>query len=257
MEPVKKHALVVGGTTGIGLSIIQAFSHENIKVSVIGRNDFFIQRWKEIYKDIAFYKTDLANIDDVYQAYQIIESTIKRIDILVNCAAYLPTLSLVKDYSFEEFSEAIDVNVKAPFLLCRLVLPQMLARNSGVIINLSSTAAVNPAPKWSAYSVSKAALQMLSSTLGRELVGTRVKIYSVNPGATRTDMRRSAFPTEDPLQLPHPLEMVGMYVYLIKEEPPSTGDLINLSEWIEMLPQWRQYGANLKRIIEEDYGIIY
>lgn len=257
METVNKHAVVVGGTAGIGLSITQAFSYENIKVSVIGRSDSFIKRWNEIYKDAAFYRADLSNINDVSEVYRRIDSTTKRIDILVNCAAYLPSLSLVKDYSIEEFTSAMDVNVKAPFFLCRLVLPQMLARNSGVIINLSSAAVFRPAPKWSAYSMSKAALQMLSSTLTRELEGTNIRIYSVNPGATRTKMRRSAFPNEDASRLPHPLQMVGMYVYLVKEEPRYSNEVIDVCAWLEMRPEWREYGANLKRMIENEYGIVY
>lgn len=245
---MKRHALIVGGTNGIGLAIATAFCYENIKVSVVGRDNSNILKLQTKFDDLSFIKYDFLSDSDLNELVELITKLNSPIDILVNCAGYLPPLKLFKDYSYEEFKKTIHINLNVPVFITRFVLSEMLKMQFGVIINISSLAAIKPAPKWMAYNISKAGLDMFSRTLAQELIESNIKIYSVNPGATRTSMRHSAFPNENPLKLPHPIEMVGLYIYLIRELPPSSGDIIDLYDWLKNNQNWAEYGKSFNQL---------
>ena len=253
---MKKHVLVAGGTQGIGFSIVQALCLEDFKVSAVGRNGRLINKFKEIFGEVAFYKVDVRNLSAVRKVLGEILKDRGEIDILVNCLGYLPDRKPIQDYSLEQLQAAFEVNLRAPFIFCQYVLPEMLKKNAGIIINLSSRATVNPAPLWSGYSLSKAALETFSRSLMRETIGTGIRVYIVNPGATRTVMRRQAYPDENPLALPHPLENTGIYCYLIMNAPNLGETVLDLYDWMEKNPKWRQYGRDLKQRLEKGYGFV-
>ncbi len=142
-----------------------------------------------------------------------------RVDVLVNNASALgPTpMPFLTDYPIEYFEQVMQTNVEAPFLLTRTLVGQMLERNAGSIINVSSDAGVIGYPGWGAYGVSKAALDQLTRTWAAELAGTQVRINSVDPGSMDTDMHRAAEPGEDPAQWARPEQVTEVFVFLASD----------------------------------------
>ncbi|MGB8645382.1 MAG: SDR family oxidoreductase [Anaerolineae bacterium] len=143
-----------------------------------------------------------------------------RVDVLINNASALgPTpMPYLTDYPIEDFEQVLRTNVEAPFLLTRALIGQMLARNRGAIINVSSDAGVVGYPGWGAYGVSKAALDHLTRTWAAELAGTQVCINSVDPGSMDTEMHRAAEPGEDPAQWARPEQVTEVFIYLASEK---------------------------------------
>ena len=109
----------------------------------------------------------------------------------------------------------MQVNLVAPFRLTQALIGSMLLRDRGVIINVTSDAAVTGYPGWGAYAVSKAALEGLTRTWAAELVQTGVRIYAVDPGDMDTAMHRAAIPDADPSELARPDNVALAFVRLV------------------------------------------
>src|SRR5207245_10382207 len=104
----------------------------------------------------------------------------------------------------KRFEQVLRTNVVAPLRLIQLVLPGMRARGEGLIVNVSSDAAVQPYPTWGGYGASKAALEHLSRIMAAEVEGSGVRIYIVDPGDMNTEMHRQAEPGVELSDLPIP-----------------------------------------------------
>ncbi len=125
------------------------------------------------------------------------------IDVLVhNASALGPTpLSLLLDTDCEDLERVLEVNVIGPFRLSKAIAGSMALRKSGVIVHVSSDAAVNPYPHWGAYSASKAASDHLARIWAVELAERGVGVFSVDPGDMDTEMHAAAIPDADPQHL--------------------------------------------------------
>jgi NAD(P)-dependent dehydrogenase (short-subunit alcohol dehydrogenase family) len=143
-----------------------------------------------------------------------------RLDLLVNNASLLgpsPQPALI-DYPLSELERVYAVNTFAPLALMAAAVPMLLA-TSGVIVNVSSDAAVEPYPGWGGYGSAKAALDQLTAVLGAEQAELRV--YAFDPGDMRTDMHQQAFPGEDISDRPEPETVVPALLRLLDRRPPS------------------------------------
>src|SRR4051795_250273 len=141
-------------------------------------------------------------------------------DLLVNNASTLGAspLPLLADLDEATFRATLEVNLLAPHALTRLLLPQ-LAANRGVVVNVSSDAAVEPYPGWGGYGSSKAALDHLSRILAEEQ--RELRVYSLDPGDMRTRMQQDAFPGEDVSDRPDPATVVPRLLALVASGLPS------------------------------------
>ena len=147
----------------------------------------------------------------------------KKIHVLVNNAGILGERAPISDYPTDVWEEVIKTNVNGVFYITKFFLPYM--EDGGVIINISSGVGVRPAPFWGAYAVSKWAVEGFTKLLAEELKG-KIHVYSLNPGGTRTGMRRKAYPDEDPLSLPPPEKVASVIVKLALEKFAQTGSHI-------------------------------
>jgi NAD(P)-dependent dehydrogenase (short-subunit alcohol dehydrogenase family) len=127
------------------------------------------------------------------------------------------------EYPLDALAEVFQVNVIAPLHLIQLVVPQMRARGAGLIINVSSDAAVQAYPGWGGYGTSKAALEHLTRVLAAELDGTGIRVYAVDPGDMDTQMHREAEPGVDLSHLPGPEVPAPAFVHLIERETVRAG----------------------------------
>ncbi len=144
-----------------------------------------------------------------------------RLDLLVNNASTLgPTpLRGLRDLNAEELARILAVNVVAPHALTRALLPALEAAN-GIVLDISSDAAVEHYETWGGYGASKAALDHLTATWGTELSGIRA--YALDPGDMRTAMHQAAFPGDDISDRPLPAEIaVPAILALVERRPPS------------------------------------
>ena len=143
------------------------------------------------------------------------------LDLLVNNASDLgpSPLPALSDLSLEALMRIFAVNVLAPLSLVQAALPMLEAR-SGLIVNISSDAAVGGYPGWGGYGASKAALDLLSLTLANELNSREVAVVAVDPGDMRTTMHQSAYPGEDISDRPLPEVTIPFWAWLLGQ-PPS------------------------------------
>jgi short-subunit dehydrogenase len=148
-----------------------------------------------------------------------------RIDLLINNASTIgpspmPTLDA---YPAAALEEVFRINVVAPLELIRLVLPGMRERGTGVVVNVTSDAAVQPYPGWGGYGASKAALEQLSKVLASELEGSGIRVYLVDPGDMNTQLHREAEPGVDLSHLPGPELPALVFLDLVRRETAPFG----------------------------------
>lgn len=149
-----------------------------------------------------------------------IEDNFDRIDGLLHNAAILGTRSPIELYDPEIWNKVMHVNATAPFLLSRAMIPLLRKSDDASVIFTASGVGRRAKPYWGAYAVSKFAIEGLSQMLAEELDDDRhnVRVNSLNPGATRTNMRATAYPAENPDQNPAPEELMPVYLYLMGKD---------------------------------------
>lgn len=155
---------------------------------------------------------DLAAIPDLVAG---IHDRHGSIDVLLNIAGYAEPKSLL-DTTAENLVRTFTVNVFAMLILSREVVRHMQGRPTK-IVNIASTAGITARPGWVAYAASKAAVVSLSQTLSEELAGTGVKIYTISPGRTATELRRKLAPEEDPGTIMQPDAVADVIAMLVGE----------------------------------------
>ena len=146
--------------------------------------------------------------------------TLGRLDLLVNNASDLgpSPLPALACYPIEALRRVYETDVVAPLALVQILAPRLRAA-AGIVMNISSDAAVEPYPGWGGYGSAKAALDQLSAVLAAEEPDLRV--YAMDPGDMRTDMHQAAFPGEDITDRPEPATVVPALLRLLDARPPS------------------------------------
>ncbi|MGG0670157.1 3-ketoacyl-ACP reductase [Lederbergia citrisecunda] len=186
-----KVALITGAGRGIGRATALAFAKEGIHVGLAGRTLENLQRVAEELKQfdvkVAYAAADVADLDSITSAVESIRGELGPIDILVNNAG-ISKFGSFMDLTPEEWTNIIDVNVKGVYYTTRAVLPEMIKRNTGDIINISSTAGQKGAPITSAYSASKAAVIGMSESLMLEVRKKNIRVTTLTPSTVATDM---------------------------------------------------------------------
>jgi NAD(P)-dependent dehydrogenase (short-subunit alcohol dehydrogenase family) len=216
-----KVALITGASRGLGRSIAMAFAREGAALAICARGQ---EALEQVTAEVAALgapllaiSADVRSARDLDQLVALTLDRYQRVDILVNNASELgPTpLPYLADYPPAAFDDVLQVNLVAPFRLTQALIGSMLLRDHGVIINVTSDAAVTGYPGWGAYAVSKAALEGLTRTWAAELAQTGLRIYAVDPGDMDTDMHRAAIPDADPFELARPDEVALAFVRLV------------------------------------------
>ncbi|GLI86404.1 putative oxidoreductase YoxD [Rossellomorea marisflavi] len=192
MQSIKgKIALITGAGRGIGRATAEAFAKEGVHVGLVGRTIENLEKAADELKqydvNVAFAAADVADLDAITKAVESIRGELGPIDILVNNAG-ISKFGGFMELTPEEWTNIIDVNVKGVYYTTRAVLPEMIERNTGDIINISSTAGQKGAPVTSAYSASKAAVIGLSESLMMEVRKKNIRVTTLTPSTVATDM---------------------------------------------------------------------
>ena len=198
-------AWVTGAGRGIGRAVALALAEQGVAVALVSRTqDEVEQVAQEIRsrggKAIASL-LDVSNWDMVNWTAQQIEAALGPIDLLINNAGVLEPLGKLWETDPEQAGRLIDINLSGAYYCMRAVLPGMLKHGRGVIVNVSSGAAISVDQGWSVYAASKAGLDQLSRTAAIDLKDTAIRVYSLHPGLVDTQMQatlRAATPERLP-----------------------------------------------------------
>ncbi len=183
-------ALITGGGRGIGRNIALELSTSGAEIVVAARSAEEIEETAELVNGLAL-QCDVSDRGAVEQLIERVESEHGRIDLLVSNAG----IGVDEDAAWEvepaDWWRVFEVNVLGVYLCCRAVIPGMLARRGGRIVNVASGAAYLPGSTGTAYSASKAAVHRFSETLARQLEPRGIPVFSISPGLVRTQMTES------------------------------------------------------------------
>lgn len=187
-----KVAIVVGGTSGIGEATAKAFAKEGSKVVVAGRDKEdgtrIVNEIKEDDGEAIFVYLDTTDKNEIKEAVKETIETFKTIDILYNGAGIHDSYKTVLDIDEEDYDQLMDVNVKGPFLTTREVLPILLEKGKGTIINVGSQATFVAGPGGSAYVTSKHAIEGFTKQLSYDFGQKGIKANLIAPGFVETPM---------------------------------------------------------------------
>jgi NAD(P)-dependent dehydrogenase (short-subunit alcohol dehydrogenase family) len=232
-----KVALVTGGSRGIGRAIAEAYVQNGASVFICGRNakdvEAALGEMQQAGESVDGVAGDVGSAEDVER---IVGKAVQRfgaIDVLVNNASILGPRVPIANYPLDAWDEVVRINLTGQFLIIRAVLPLMLGRRKGSIINVTSGVGRRGKARWGAYAVSKAGLECLTQVLADEVSAAGLRVNSVNPAATRTRMRAEAYLAEDPGVLPEPDEITSVFVYLASDASTGvTGQALEARDWL-------------------------
>ncbi|CUU03370.1 NAD(P)-dependent dehydrogenase, short-chain alcohol dehydrogenase family [Candidatus Thermokryptus mobilis] len=216
-----KVAVITGASRGLGKALAVAFASEGALISICSKsnNIFYIaDQIKSSCSRCHVGKVDVSDYNAIKEFIEEVYNRFGRIDILVNNAAILGIRTSIVDYPIEEWKRVIDVNLNGVFYVTREALRYMIPQRSGSIIMVSSSVGRTGRAKWGAYSVSKFGVEGLMQILADELKEFGIRVNSVNPGPIATEMRRQAYPDEDPTKLKRPEDIVDVFIYLASDE---------------------------------------
>ncbi|MDO9455895.1 SDR family NAD(P)-dependent oxidoreductase [Nocardioides sp.] len=211
-------ALVTGGSAGLGRALVHTLDQQGWTVVTDGRDPARLAGAVAGLGAVVPVPGDVADPDH-QEALAREVAWLGRLDLLVHNASTLGPLPLrpLRELTADDLLTTWRTNAAAPVALTRLVLPQLRVA-AGVVLSLSSDAAVEHHETWGAYAAGKAALDHLTLTLGVE---EGLMAYAVDPGDMRTTMHQDAFPGEDVSDRPTPESVVPSLLALLAARPPS------------------------------------
>ncbi|MGB5622073.1 MAG: YciK family oxidoreductase [Gammaproteobacteria bacterium] len=215
--------LVTGASAGIGAALARRAASLGAKIVLLGRS---VPRLEAVYDEIdnaggprpGIFVIDLlsAAAPQYEQLFDAVADAYGRLDGLVHCAGILGDRSPIEHYDVGVWQQVMQLNVTAPFILTRTMFPLLRRSGDASVIFTSSGVGRQGRAFWGAYAVSKFATEGMMEVLAAELSEDGpIRCNAVNPGPTRTAMRRAAYPGEDPDQLKTPEEVLGPYLYLL------------------------------------------
>lgn len=194
MESLKgKKALITGGGKGIGRALALALAQEGVDIALLGRNagplEAVAKEVSSLGVKVAFATADVSDITAVNAAIAVVTKELGEPDILLNNAG-IAAFGGFMDLEPAQWEEIIRVNLLGVYYVTRAVLPGMIARKTGDIINISSTAGQRGAPLTSAYSASKFGLLGLTESLMLEVRKHNIRVSALTPSTIATDMAK-------------------------------------------------------------------
>ena len=186
---MKQTAFITGATSGIGKATATIFAKNNIRLILCGRR---IEKLKELEKELGTYTDvttlsfDVSKREDVKNAVNSLPENFKKIDILINNAGNAHGLSSIQEGNIDDWDAMIDGNVKGVLYVTKAVVPQMVERNNGFIVNIGSIAAKEVYANGNVYCASKHAVNALNKSMRIDLNKHNIRVAAIHPGAVET-----------------------------------------------------------------------
>lgn len=212
-----KHVLITGGTSGLGKALAIQLTHLGAKVAVIARTESNLKTLTQQHPAIIGIQGDVSVKDQIHPLAAEMHTRLGDVDILLHVASTLgPTpLRLLVDTECEDLEQVLQTNLIGPFRLTKALLPAMLLKGRGIVVNISSDAAVSAYPRWGSYSISKAALDHQTRIFDEELKDQGVRFLAIDPGDMNTPMHFAAIPNADPQSLRDPADSAQRIISLL------------------------------------------
>lgn len=199
-----KVAIITGGTSGIGKAIAIEFAKEGALVVFIGRRKEKGLSVEKQIKDFGgmgtFFQGDVTHNDYIKNLVHFTLDNFGKIDILVNNAGSSTVKSLHEYDMKNDYDYIMNLNIKSYVETCREVLPHMIKKHYGNIINIASIGAITAMPKQTSYAISKAGVVQLSRTIAYEYANCGIRANTISPGLTQTELVKTGSPVEKILQ---------------------------------------------------------
>lgn len=228
--------LVTGAGTGIGRVAAKTYAAQGATVILLGRT---ISKLEAVYDEIlaqgspepAIYPLNLegASWPDYQSMADRLYEEFGRLDGILHNAAVLGRISPVQSYNPELWQQVMQINFNGPVMMQQALIALLEQSEDASVIFTSSSVGRQGKAFWGAYAASKFAVEGFSQVLAQELENTSaIRVNTLNPGATRTQMRCDAYPAENPATVRAPEEIMGTYLYLMGPDSKGvTGQMFN------------------------------
>lgn len=195
-----KTVLITGATSGIGKATAQLFADHGMRLVLCGRREQRLKELKEALSDKTQVYTlnfDVRDQKKVFEAIESLPQDFSDIDILINNAGNAHGLDPIEEGSLEDWDAMLDINVKGLLYVSKAVIPIMVERKSGHIVNIGSTAGKEVYPKGNVYCASKHAVDAITKGIRIDLNQYGIRVGAVNPGAVETEFSNVRFKGDD------------------------------------------------------------
>ncbi len=237
---MEKVVLITGASRGIGREIAKELSENGYKIIAnYNKSEEQAINLQKENENIEIYKADVSKRKEVKKMIQFVIEKYKKIDVLINNAG-ISIEKLFTDITDEEWKEIIDVNLYSAFCVTQEVLPNMINRKKGCIINISSIWGIVGASCESIYSMTKAGIDAMTKSLAKELGPSNIRVNSIAPGIIDTEMNKKISEEEiNKIKEEIPLEKIGKTMDIARcvkwlvEDEYTTGQIISINGgWI-------------------------
>jgi NAD(P)-dependent dehydrogenase (short-subunit alcohol dehydrogenase family) len=226
-----KVAIVTGASRGIGRATSVALAQEAATVVLAARS---IQKLQETSDKVTeaggkaeIVVTELTEEESIKNLVKITNEKFSRLDILVNNAGVTHSAKLEETIT-EDWERCMQINARAPFILCREALPLLRKSQAGYIINIASVVGVKGYPLQSAYTSSKHALRGMTISLSEELKGSNIRVHLLCPGGVDTELVQKVRPDIKKDELMQPEEIAELVLYLVTHKGNAVIDELHI-----------------------------
>ncbi|MCA9492488.1 MAG: SDR family oxidoreductase [Myxococcales bacterium] len=226
MDVRGKVVVVTGASRGLGRAVAERWAAEGARVALVARGEEVVEvasALRERGLDAAAFRADVGDVEQVDRLVAQVHERLGPVEVLVHAAGTLGPvpMPMLLDAEPGDLREALATNVVGPFHLVRRLAGPMVLRGRGLVVCVSSDAAVERYPRWGVYAAGKAAMDLLVGTFAAELEGTGVRFVSVDPGEMDTVMHAMAVPDADPASLRRPDDVAAALIAGLGRELPS------------------------------------
>lgn len=233
-----KTILITGAGDGIGRMAAISYAAHGATIILLGKTIANLEMVYDVIEgagdpEPAIYPLHLegASLHDYEMLAEKLDETFGKLDGILHCAAALPYLSRIKDYDAEDWMKVMQTNLNGPFMLTQACLPLLEKSDDASVIFTSDATGRKAKAFWGAYTASKFAVEGLMQTLSEEYDDSNVRFNSIDPGATRTKLRKAVFPAEDPETVKLPEQLTDIYLWLMGPDSKAVnGQAISFGE---------------------------
>lgn len=180
--------MITGASSGFGLATAELFAAKGHKVVAAARRFERLQALQQKFPDqIHIIQLDVTSKQQIENAIEQLPVSFQKVDVLVNNAGLALGLSPAHEADLADWDQMVETNIKGLYLMTRKILPSMVARKSGHIINIGSIAGNYAYPGGNAYGATKAFVKQFSRNLRADLLGTQIRVTNIEPGLAETE----------------------------------------------------------------------
>jgi NAD(P)-dependent dehydrogenase (short-subunit alcohol dehydrogenase family) len=234
-----KGVVITGASRGLGAALAFELGKSGARLALVARGDEelakVVRAIREEGGDAHALAFDVSAKEDAYAIAGSAGAAIGDVDVVIHNASMLAGdalgLALLADTPCEDLEAVFGANLVGPFRLTKALIGPMILRARGLVVHVTSDAAVNAYPRWGAYAASKAALDHMARTWAAELEGTGVRFFGVDPSDMDTAMHARAVPDADRSKLARPREVARVIAEMIGDDRVANGARLEVSSW--------------------------